>query len=154
MASARELHGFTLIELMLAVALIGILTAIAVPTYLRFLEKSENAEAIEEIRSLEKDIELFKFEWKQYPSSLAALGLDDLMDPWGNPYQYLNLTDGSPGTKGKARKNKFLVPINSTYDLYSKGADGDSRAPLTAAGSRDDIVRANDGGFVGVASEY
>jgi general secretion pathway protein G len=75
-----------------------------------------------------------------------------LMDPWGNPYQYLNLTGGAP--PGQARKDKFLVPINSTFDLYSMGPDGESQPPLTAEASRDDIIRANDGGYLGRASEY
>ena len=71
------------------------------------------------------------------------------LDPWGRPYVYLNLQD--PATKGLARKNKNLVPINSDYDLYSIGKDGESRAPLTAKVSRDDVIRANDGGFLGLA---
>ncbi|MFQ5988854.1 MAG: hypothetical protein ACE5K9_02950 [Candidatus Methylomirabilales bacterium] len=52
------------------------------------------------------------------------------------------------------RKDQFLVPLNSDYDLYSKGKDGQSQPPLTAQARRDDIVRANDGGFVGLAPEY
>jgi general secretion pathway protein G len=46
------------------------------------------------------------------------------------------------------------VPLNSDYDLYSSGPDGESRSPLTAAPSRDDIVRANNGGYIGLAGEY
>jgi len=46
------------------------------------------------------------------------------------------------------------VPINSDYDLYSKGPDGLSLKPLTAAPSRDDIVRANNGSFIGIAADY
>ena len=56
--------------------------------------------------------------------------------------------------KAKARKDHSLHPLNSTYDLYSKGKDGDSQSPLTAPASRDDIIRANDGGYIGVASGY
>jgi general secretion pathway protein G len=52
------------------------------------------------------------------------------------------------------RKDRNLVPINSDYDLYSVGPDGDSSLPLTAATSRDDIVRANDGRFIGKAEDY
>jgi general secretion pathway protein G len=52
------------------------------------------------------------------------------------------------------RKDKNLVPINSEYDLYSVGPDGDSVPPLTAQPSRDDIVMANDGKFIGLASDY
>ena len=53
-----------------------------------------------------------------------------------------------------ARKDRFLVPINSTYDLYSVGKDGKTVAALTAKASKDDIVRANDGAFIGLAVKY
>ena len=46
------------------------------------------------------------------------------------------------------------MPLNSTYDLYSKGKDGASAGPLTAQSSGDDIIRANDGGYIGLASGY
>ena len=52
------------------------------------------------------------------------------------------------------RKDKKLVPLNSDYDLYSMGPDGESKPPLTAKASKDDIVRANDGEFVGLAERY
>ena len=57
------------------------------------------------------------------------------------------------GNEGK-RKDKFQVPLNSTYDLYSLGKDGVSDEPLTAKPSWDDIVRANDGAFIGLATQY
>ena len=56
--------------------------------------------------------------------------------------------------KGKPRKDHFLVPVNSDFNLYSMGADGQTQTPFTAARARDDIVRANDGGYVGLASDY
>ena len=52
------------------------------------------------------------------------------------------------------RKDRSLVPLNSTYDLYSMGKDGQSQPPLTAKASRDDIIRANDGSFYGIAEDY
>ena len=55
---------------------------------------------------------------------------------------------------GKKRKDKSLHPLNSDYDLYSMGPDGRSVSPLTAKASRDDIIRANNGGFIGVAEDY
>ena len=53
-----------------------------------------------------------------------------------------------------ARKDRFLHPLNSTYDLYSVGKDGKTVAALTAKASKDDIIRANDGGFIGLAVKY
>lgn len=55
---------------------------------------------------------------------------------------------------GKKRKDKSLHPLNTDYDLYSMGPDGRSVSPLTAKASRDDIIRANNGGFIGVAEDY
>ena len=64
------------------------------------------------------------------------------------------LTSGTDKGKGKMRKDRFLVPINSDFDLYSMGKDGKSSPPLTASASRDDIIRANDGAYVGPAEGY
>ncbi len=86
------------------------------------------------------------------PDSLADVGMAGRRDPWDRPYRFLNLTTTTG--KGGARKDKNLVPINSDFDLYSAGADGDTVPPLTAKPSRDDIVRANNGRFVGLAENY
>jgi general secretion pathway protein G len=44
--------------------------------------------------------------------------------------------------------------LNSDYDLYSKGRDGRSVSPLTAKASRDDVIRASNGGFIGLGANY
>ena len=56
--------------------------------------------------------------------------------------------------KEKRRKDRFLVPLNKEYDLYSMGKDGKSQPPLTAKESYDDIVRANNGIYIGQASQF
>jgi general secretion pathway protein G len=61
---------------------------------------------------------------------------------------------GGGGSSAKPRKDRFLVPINSDYDLYSMGPDGQSVAPLTAAPSQDDIVRASNGAYFGLAADF
>lgn len=86
------------------------------------------------------------------PSSLADIGLGGLLDPWDNPYSYLNVSNGA--NKGHARKDHNLVFINSDNDLYSMGKDGRSVSPLTAKHSRDDIVRASNGRFIGKATDF
>jgi general secretion pathway protein G len=60
--------------------------------------------------------------------------------------------EGTP--RGNLRKDRFLVPINTDFDLYSMGEDGRSVGPLRARHSRDDIVRASNGRYVGTASGY
>jgi general secretion pathway protein G len=76
-----------------------------------------------------------------------------MKDPWGNPYEYLKIMGNGPG-RGQCRKDKFLNPLNDDYDLYSKGRDGASQAPLTAQASHDDVVRASNGSFIGPALNY
>ncbi len=61
---------------------------------------------------------------------------------------------GGHGHPPGARKDRFLVPINCDFDLYSVGPDGESKIPLTAKQSHDDIIRAGDGAYVGVASDF
>ena len=153
----QQQHAFSLIELMVAVAIVGVSATIAVPAYSDYMERVRTEQAIMDINQIAMRIESYNpvGSANLYPVSLADIGMDNMRDPWGNPYQYLNLTDGNiPGAKGKARKDHSLVPINSDYDLYSMGKDGGSQPPLTSKASRDDIVRANNGRFVGLASKY
>ncbi|MCK5377574.1 MAG: prepilin-type cleavage/methylation domain-containing protein, partial [Acidobacteria bacterium] len=85
------------------------------------------------------------------PPSLATVGYGNLVDPWGRPYRYLNIIGGGVG---QPRKDHFLVPVNSDYDLYSKGPDGLTGAPFTDAKARDDIVRASNGSWIGPVYEF
>jgi general secretion pathway protein G len=144
----------TLIEIMLVVAVVGILMAIAATNFTSQVSKGDLHRAIVDIEALQVSINVYRAEFATCPPTLAAAQADPehLTDPWGNPYQYLEFCGSKPG--GGARKDKFLVPINSDYDLYSMGPDGASVAPLTAKSSRDDIIRANDGAFIGLASDY
>lgn len=143
--------GFTLIEKMVVVAILGVAAAISIPIYSAYKLKLNNAIAVKDIINIQVAIESFNQASDVYPNSLADVNMNLLLDPWGAPYEYLNL-DGVP--TGQMRKDQSLVPINSDYDLYSKGPDGLSTMPLTAAQSRDDIVRGNNGGFIGVAKDY
>jgi len=143
--------GFTLIEVMMVVAIIGTLAAIAVPNYIAYRNKAMEARAVAEIKILSDAITVFEIDNNRLPNSLNELKGGAPLDPWGNPYRYQNF-DITP--KGQWRKDRFLVPINTYYDLWSTGADGASQPPLTAKTSQDDIIRANDGAFIGKASRY
>ncbi len=147
----RNNTAFSLIELLIVVALIGIISSIAYPSYVEYIEKARTATAIGDITKL--DLQMVNYFAKKvaYPASLDELGPVPI-DPWGNQYQYLNIS--TVKGVGKVRKDKNLVPINSDYDLYSMGPDGKSVSPLTAKHSRDDIVRGNNGGFIGIAIDY
>lgn len=140
----------TLIELLLVIAIIATLAAIAVPTYATYIERTKKTRAIADIRTLQNELMAYETEGN-LPASLADIGRANLKDPWGNPYQYQNF---ALVPKGHWRKDRFMVPINTTFDLWSMGPDGKSIPPLTAKPSRDDIVRANDGGYIGPADSY
>jgi general secretion pathway protein G len=153
----RFAPGYTLIELMIAVAIVLTLFAIAAPGYSQALDAAKVTKAVGDLRGTANEILAHRITYGTIPESLADIDRADLRDPYGNPYQYLKFE--SKGGKGGgppagARKDKFLVPINSLYDLYSVGKDGQSQAPLTAQQSWDDIIVANDGGYVGLALYY
>jgi general secretion pathway protein G len=144
-------RGFTLVEIALVVAIIGILAALASSSWRRYRDRALKASTIVKMKGISTTIDAFRASSERLPKDLAEIGMAGVLDPWGNPFQYTNFALTS---KGKWRKDGFLVPINSTYDLWSMGPDGKTSAPLTAKASRDDILRANDGSFYGSASDY
>ena len=143
-----------MIEVMIIGVIIGILSSIAIPTYYNSREKAKIAATVAEIKLVEKMIQLYNVDYESYPETLNDLGLKNLKDSWGNPYQYLKIEGREKKGVGKMRKDHKLVPVNTDFDLYSKGKDGNSQAPFTAKASRDDIVRANNGRYVGSVSDY
>lgn len=123
----QQARGFTLIEVMIVVVILGILASIVVPRIMDRPDDARMTKARTDIRGIGSALELYRLDNYNYPSSeqgLAALVkrptsqpapknwkaggyLDRLpQDPWGNRYQYLQ-----PG-------------LNGTFDLYSFGADG------------------------------
>lgn len=124
---SRRAAGFTLIEVMVVVVILGILAAVLVPKVMDRPEQARIIKARQDVRALEASLNMYKLDNYVYPSTdqgLEALvekpstppepaqwkdgGYLDRMpnDPWQRPYQYL-----SPGTHG-------------TIDVYSLGPDG------------------------------
>jgi general secretion pathway protein G len=119
-------RGFTLIEIMVVVIIIGLLAAVVVPQFLGRVDDARVAKAKQDIQAIETGLTMFKLDNFSYPN--AELGLHALVekpndpnvrnwrpegylkhlpkDPWGHDYQYQY-----PGTHGE-------------YDLYSFGRDG------------------------------
>jgi len=145
--------GLTIIELMIVVMIMATLASLGAPLYANTLNKARIAKAIADIRTLEKEILVFQLFNGRFPNNLVEVQRASLLDPYGNSYRYLSIADAGKG-KGDFRRDKNLVPINADFDLYSMGMDGQSVSPLTAKQSWDDIVRAANGGFVGLASEF
>jgi general secretion pathway protein G len=166
MNPARSSRGFTIIEIAIVVAIIGLLAVIAGSNYLSYIEKVRVASTIASIRAIEVELDDFVRSDQPLPATLSEIGKGEMVDPWGHPFEYLPFPTTSPGSEksksgpgggsyiGKARKDHFLVPLNTDYDLYSVGKDGKSRSPLSVPVSADDVIRANDGAYIGLAANY
>jgi general secretion pathway protein G len=144
--------GYSLIELVVVIALLSTLIVVGIPLYTAYIDKARITRAEEDISNLQKEIQMYKLSKKVLPPKLSDIRDTDLMDPYGRPYRYHNFTNTDE--REKRRKDRFLVPLNTEFDLYSMGKDGQSEPYIAAPKSHDDIVRANDGQYIGPASEF
>jgi general secretion pathway protein G len=133
-ARRRAATGFTLIELMVVLVIIGVLAALIVPNVLDRADDARVTAARTDVNNLMQALKLYRLDNQRYPS--AEQGLEALVrrpttgpippnwkpyveklpnDPWGRPYQYLN-----PGVRGE-------------IDVFSFGADGQPGGEGTAA---------------------
>ncbi len=150
----RDGKGFTLIEILVVMAIISTLSAIAIPAYENYRDRAMIARAVSEIKILSQEICSYGAgDGGSLPITLDDIGRAGLLDPWGNPYEYLNYATVHGAGHG-IRKDRNLHPLNSDYDLYSKGKDGWSQPQITTPFSRDDVIRASDGRFIGLAANY
>jgi len=120
-------RGFTLIEVMVVIVILGILAALVVPKVMGRPDEARVVAARQDISAIMQALKLYKLDNRRYPSAEQGLSalvtkpsvaplpdnwksyLDKLpSDPWGKPYQYLN-----PGLRGEV-------------DVMSFGADGQS----------------------------
>jgi general secretion pathway protein G len=125
-----------LIDLMLAVIIASLLMAAAVPAYVQFINRASVARAIGDIGSISIAIERFGIKNNgRLPNSLDERLMGVPFDPCGAPYQYLNIVAARPGN-GVFRKDGKFNPLNSDFDLFSVGADGESMGPLSVSKRR------------------
>ena len=144
--------GFTFVEVLLVLVIAGVMVAIAIPSYQNYIERARVGETVVEVGDIATKIKQHEMSKGALPDALADVGYGAKVDAWGRPYEYLNLRNMKGN--GKARKDKKLAPLNSDFDLYSVGPDGLTEASLANKASRDDIVRARDGRFIGLAVEF
>ncbi len=250
LSKIKAQRAMTLIELLIIMAIIGVLTTMANSWYHGYIESARINNAIAQIAALSLVIDDYIIENGKPPSSLSEIRNATLIDPWGRAYEYLKINLQNPGNYSfnrrdssasstasggrsnifantsvtasyasrqqgyddddndeqdnddrddddrneqdddgpenndyddqndngsnsddndsnddyyndddssasltKARKNNGVL-LNTDYDLYSKGKDGDSEAALAVTVSQDDVLRANNGGFIGVVADF
>ncbi len=231
--------GFTLLELMIVVAILGIVATIGVPQYQSGLRIARIGKARHELRTISTAVDTFTANNSgRLPLTLYQVGFGGKRDPWGVPYCYLNYGDGTgdglewaveagvvdgsafgsitngggggDGGTGAAspqktidpvtttvnyssleerilrklteperltldesvkvagdvsifvgvetettrRRDRYMFPINTDYDLFSLGPDHQTSVSLGVRHSLDDVIRANNGGYFGPASDY
>jgi len=159
---------------MVVVSIIGLLASLAAVNYQGYVEKARIARAVAEMQSIARLLDAQSVDGGALPDTLAGVGADSMVDPWGRPYSYLRiegnlppglaardaplppvsarpgdangpLGSGKTNVMSQVRKDHFLVPVNSDYDLYSVGADGQTRSQLQNKSSLDDVIRAGNG---------
>lgn len=237
--SDRPAGGFTLLELMIVVAILAIIASIGVPQYVGALRTARVGKTKHELVTISQAIDSYAVKSGQLPLSLHQVGFGGKRDPWGVPYCFLNYAsgcgdgldwaiaagivdpsafspiagsggggDGGPGGPPQApelvsggaqdldyaqlqttfgreihvmeravieqsvmtsgnfslftgvpkettrRRDRYMYPLNTDYDLFSLGPDHQTAASLTESVGLDDVIRANNGGFFGLASNY
>ena len=141
-------------DLVVTLVIASLLAALAIPSYEAFTTRARVAAAIGDIGKFSLAIESYRLRNNdRIPMSLEELGMPVPLDPWDRPYVFLNIPASGPG-KGAVRKDGKLNPLNTDFDLYSLGRDGASAGPLSANKSHDDVVRANNGAFIGLGEDY
>lgn len=126
----KEEKGFTLIELMVVVVIIGVLAAIAFPTINNQIDKAKGKRALAELKTMKTALDVYKAENGAYPTTgqigeaFNDFGLDfgAINDPWNNAYVYSINSDTTP----------------TAYKIVSSGPDG------SLAAGDDDIMATNN----------
>ena len=147
----RRIKGLTLVELIIVVFIIGTLAAMGHLIYRDFHYKGQISQTVADISQISGRLYTYFSQNAAFPPTLVEIGENNRIDPWGNPYDYWPIT----GDKNQqVRKDRNLHPLSTDFDLYSRGRDGATSLPLTAKASQDDVIRANDGKYIGLASKY
>ena len=152
-----KIWGVTLVELLVVVAVLATLAGLGVAGYSSYRDTARINTSKQEIIEIAGLIDRYKLTTGNWPVSLDNINQQNRIDPWGNNYIYApipaligNIVVGGTNIRQDANQR----PINTFYDLYSMGIDGETQSNISAAVSKDDVIRARDGDFIGLASDY
>lgn len=144
--------GFTVLELIIVVTIMLVIAALAVPSMQSAIASARTARAVSDVRTLGNAALGWYLQYGAAPDTLSDIGYGAQNDPWGTPYQYLNIATNK-GT-GVRRTDRFGVPINTYFEMYSKGPNKNTAVSLSATQSQDDLIWANDGFYIGGAANF
>jgi prepilin-type N-terminal cleavage/methylation domain-containing protein len=102
-------RGFTLIEVIIAIGIITLLSAVSTLVYGNYIDKARNIQAISEIRTMQNEIVVYEIDNDTLPDTLGELGLGNALDPWKTPYQYLKIANQEK--KVKKREERGMEKI-------------------------------------------
>ena len=143
--------GLTVLELVIAITILALLATMGLVGYRKGLVRAREVQAVGDIAHLAEDIKDYYAAHWELPESLDQVGGEVPLDPWGHPYQYYRIPVLDPAGCREAQNHD---PLNSDYDLYSLGPDGATAVWVLEENGLDDIVRAGDGAYIGVAEKY
>jgi general secretion pathway protein G len=128
--------GFTLVELLIVVAIIGIIASIAIPNLMNAVDKGKQKRTMSDLRAIGSAVEVYAIENSMYPTAATAAAIKALIDP-----TYIKLMPSEDGWS-----NPIQVDSSPTgYTLYSQGKDGigSSCPPGTTSNFNDEICFVN-----------
>jgi prepilin-type N-terminal cleavage/methylation domain-containing protein len=149
---ATVTKGFTLVELIVVVAILGILIMVGIPSYNQYVNRTKNARAMSEISILSTEIAAYTSDnGGTNPDDLGKINRAAYKDPWKNEYIYNNFKDLA--TTPPLYDSISPLPLNQDFDIYSRGVDGASAQVGNGSTTIDDIIRSNDGAFIGLRAD-
>lgn len=126
--SRANRHGFTLLELLVVIVIIGILAAVAVPRFMGAQDRARVAAALQDVDRYRQALGMFELDYADYPAALdLATAPIVLVDPKGNPY--MSLPTGSNFTSFTYKYNGNASPTSYTIIVECK----DSRETILIA---------------------
>jgi general secretion pathway protein G len=147
----RSASGFTLVEILVVVVIVGVLTAMATLSYQSSVEYAREGRAVADIQLMNRDFERYRLDHGSLPESLDDVYSTPRVDPWGRPYVY-RVTEAAGDVCGgecdsQSPEDSSSVD-NADYDLFSLGRNGKEQGPTDES---DDVLRAANGAYIGAA---